>query len=203
MQIDTLTPRIAPLPQPGLLERLTIESPGTLVASLVVIGLAGLLILNARARLRAGLVVLVVTGLLAGGIALIAGLIQTPREALMSRTRELVTALAQLDRPALHTMLSPDAEVEVRGVSTFKGRDTILGAAERYVGEGSITSHAIPEVQGVIDGANAARTQVRVRHSGSVPPASWWRITWYRVSQDEPWTAVKIEPLWIAGHGNL
>ena len=154
-------------------------------------------------RLKAGLVVLVVAGLLAGGIALIGGMVQTPREALMDRTRALVTALAELDRASLHTMLDPEAEVQVRGRSSFRGRELILSTADRYVGNGAISSHAIPEVQGVIDGVNAARTQVRVRHSGSVPPASWWRITWYRASEGEPWTAVKIEPLWISGLGNL
>ncbi len=203
MQLEDLTPRIAPLPQPGLIERLTLESPMTLVASLVVIGLAGVLVLNTRGRLKAGLVVLVLAGLLAGGIALIAGLIQTPRETLLDRTRALVTALAEVDRASLHAMLDPEAEVQVRGMTTFRGRETILSTADRYVGNGAISSHAIPEVQGVIDGPNAARTQVRVRHSGSVPPASWWKITWYRASVDEPWTAVRIEPLWISGRGNL
>ncbi len=205
MQLSDLTPQIAPLPEPGLVERLTLESPGGVVVSLVVIGLAGAVILNARGRLKLGLIVLAVAWALAGASFFIASTVQTPREALMARTRELVRALAEVDSGAMGEILSPDAVVEVRRVKTFRGRESIIRAAEMYVGGSTrIESHRAPEIQAVIDGANAARTQARVRHSGpGIPPASWWRIEWYRPSEGEPWVAVEVKPLWIAGFASF
>lgn len=205
MQFTDEPARIPPLPQPGLVERLTLESPMALVLSLAVIGLAGLIIFNNRGRAGTGLSVLGVAWLLAGAALLVALLVETPRERLMDRTRELVAALAGVDTNALSGMIDEDATVEVRGVRSFEGRDSIIRGAEQYIGSSTrIESHRVPEIQAVIDGPNAARTQVRVRHSGnSVPPASWWRITWYRVSESEPWVAIEIEPLWITGLGNF
>jgi len=204
MQVENLTPQIAPLPEPGLIERLTLESPMPLVLSLLVIGVGGLVVLNSKAKLRPGLLVLAGAWALAGAFLLVGSLVQTPRESLMARTRELISALADVDRASMTRILRQDAEVEVRGFRTFAGRESVIGAAEHYVGgEYAVDSFSVPEIQGVIDGANTARTQARVRHTGPPSPASWWRITWYRASDDDPWVAVKIEPLWIAGLGNF
>ena len=205
MQLDDLAARIPPLPEPGLIERWVLESPFALVLSLALIGIAGLVVFNARGHLRTGLMVQGAAALLAGASILVSILVETPRERLMDRTRTLVAALAKVDTNALTSAIHEDATVDVRGTMSFEGRDRIIKAAERYVGSSTrIDSHSVPEIQGVVDGPNAARTQARVRHSGDqIPPASWWRISWYRASESEPWVAIKIEPLWIAGFGNF
>jgi hypothetical protein len=205
MQLDEFTPQIAPLPQPSIPVRFALETPFPVIGVLLILGLGAVLVLNARARLRTGLVVLSVAALLAGGLGLLAGMVETPREVLQERTRELVDALAQLDQAGMRSVLHEDVAVQVRGARAFEGRDAVIrGAQTRLGGSVSIESHAIPEVQAVIDGENAARTQARVRHTGTgVPPASWWRIDWYRASPESPWEAIRIEPLWISGVGNL
>ncbi|MFI4898868.1 MAG: hypothetical protein ACIARR_13720, partial [Phycisphaerales bacterium JB059] len=198
MQLDEFTPQIAPLPQPSAPVRFALETPFPVIGVLLILGLGAVLVLNARAKLRTGLLVLCVAALLAGALGLLAGLVETPREVLQARTRELVGALAELDEPAMRTVLHRDVAVQVRGARAFEGRDAVIrGAQTRLSGGVSIDSYAIPEVQAVIDGENAARTQARVRHAGpSVPPASWWRIDWYRASPEAPWEAIRIEPLW-------
>ena len=205
MQLDDVAPSIAPLPAPGLFERLVLESPFALALSLALIGLGGLVALNARGRLRTGLVVLGAAWALGGAAVLASVLVETPRERLIRRTRELVAALARVDTDAMRALIHEDASVEVERLSRFSGRDSIIDAASRYLGSTyRLESHATPEVQAVIDGPNAARTQARVRHTGEgIPPASWWRISWYRPSEREPWVAVEIEPLWIAWVGNF
>ncbi len=207
MQAENLTPQIVPLPEPSLPERYLFEAPMVPAVVLAIAAIVLFFILNARGKLRAGAIAAVVLLALAGGLWAMAASVVTPREALISRAREVVDATATADTAALRPMLAEGVEVRVGGQLRYtrSGRDIVLGLVEEYPGgSASIESHRLAEWQAVIDGPGAARTQLRLRHSGAgVPSASWWRLHWRRDAPDSPWIVDRIEPLWLAGIGNF
>ncbi len=204
MQLDDLAAQIVPLPQAPLLERYLFESPLVPVAVLVIGAVVFFVILNARARLRPA--ALAGGGLLAlaAGVWVLASLVVTPRERLIERAGEVIDATASADTAALGPMLAERAEVRVGDRARYTGRAAILAGVEDYLGGGILESHRIADAQAVIDTPLTARAQLRVRHTGSgVPTASWWLIQWRRASPGSPWIVESIEPLWLAGIGNL
>jgi len=205
MQLDDLAPQIVPLPAPPAWERYLLESPVVVLATLGIGAVVALLILNARGRARLGLLISGALVVVAFGVWALAASVVTERELLIARARGLIDATARADVAAIRPMLAERAGVRVGDQTRATTREQILGLVEEYPGGVAIIeSHSIAEAQAVIDGERTARTQVRVKHTGpGLPIASWWLIEWRRDEPESPWIVESIEPLWIAGYGNL
>lgn len=201
---DWINPPVPSLPDPPLFQRFVLEHPEFPALFLVVAAIVVLIVLRAQGRLGAGLFVLLGAAGLAGGIWLTGTLVRTDREILLDRQDRLVQAAAAADTETLAELLSIDARVRstrLAVVRTGIGRDEILTIVKSTLGGPiRVSSAAVIERQGVIDGPNTARTQVHVRvqpESGSRTFA-WFAIVW-RLEPDGVWRVFEIEPLFISG----
>lgn len=194
---------VAPLPSAPLLERFVLENPWPAAILLVLLGIAALVIFNARAKLKPGLISAGVLFVLAGGAYLTSVLVTTPREQMKQATRELVGATARVDLVELERLLSEDLSVRVPRLSRSAGKSETINAVESILGsQYRVREHAILEMQATLDGPRLGRTQVRVRVGsdyGFLP--SWWRVDW-ELGPDGTWSARRVEALWIPGVPN-
>jgi hypothetical protein len=209
------SPSVPMLPSPGVLERWLLESPWVLMGVLAVLGLLALLALRRAGRPQAGAGAMIVALTLAGVAFAVATLITTERERLAARTLDMVALVASARTGELSDYLEPGARVvSVLGIPTPTGRESLLESVRRYPGElFPIREHSTSAVQAVQDGANTARTQLRVwvriakeQAFYDVPTGSWWRINWRRdpgtgPGQWGPWRVTTIELLQLDGMG--
>ncbi|MEM7622009.1 MAG: hypothetical protein AAF235_02260 [Planctomycetota bacterium] len=203
---DWVAPEITPLPEPPLFERLLFESPLLLAIAAVVIGLVAMFALVSRGKRKAALVVLACGLASGGGSFVLGGAVETERERLDARTRELVavTVASEIDR--LGEMLTEDARVDVPQVSRAEiPLGTLLGEgylAAQLARAAGVRDHGIREVQAHADGPNVARTQVSlwVQPGDGGRTGSWWLMDWQR-GGDGVWRARRITCLWLQGFG--
>lgn len=172
-------PAVSPLPGPPLLDRLLYEMPWPSAIALVVVGIIVFTALNRSGRARLGGGILVGTIVLASGNVLLATFVTTPRETVTARSRELVHAVATVNSSAILAIVHPDGQLKEPVRGTRLDREQILHRVREAIPPLGINSARVVESQAAIDGANVARTQVRVAvDSGTVPPYSWWRLHW-------------------------
>ncbi|CAN5751188.1 hypothetical protein BH11PLA1_BH11PLA1_07850 [soil metagenome] len=197
-----------PLDSPPVFEEYVLVSPWPLAVVCAVLGIAACWVLLRLGRGRALAIALLLIGLvLAAGTLIAAGLVETERERVMARTRELVTAAARADFSGVDALLAPDARVVNLGSGEI-ARPRLMSMVERDLaasGRYALKSHAIGTVRAVIDGPNTARAQVNV----TVTPAafgfatsSWWLLRW-RMDAGGVWRITTIEPQQIDGVGAL
>jgi hypothetical protein len=201
---DWINPPVPPLPDPPLFQRFILEHPEFPALFLLVAAVIVLIVLRAQGRLGAGLLVLLGATVLAGGIWLTGTLVRTDREVLLERQDRLVHATAAADTDTLARFLSVDARVRSTRLAIVRagiGRDEILAMVESTLGGPvRVSSVAVIERQGVIDGPNTARTQVhlRVQPESGNKTFAWFAIVW-RLEPDGVWRVFEIEPLFISG----
>jgi hypothetical protein len=195
------TPTVSTLPAPPPLEHYLFESPWLPAVVLVFAAIVATWALNRRARAKQGALVGVGLLVLAGAVVLTAQMVTTTRESLIARTRELVAYTAKADTTALSDLLGGDVLLRAYFFQEPMPKDVLLGRVERYMGrEYPVESHKVDSASAVIDGRNAARTQVHVVvHNPSatmynVPVGSWWRIEW-RLDKDGEWRVTGLECL--------
>lgn len=194
------------LPGAPAVEVLLFESPTPAIIALVVAGLAAFFAMRARGQAGRGALVGGGLALVAAGLVAMASLVVTPREAMSTRTRELVRAVATVDVATLRELLAPDARMIndrfplLRDIDA-SSRDEILANVQEHLGrEHAVQDWAILKMQAKRDGPNAGRTQTQVRVDAGGPNFSWWRIDW-RLEEDGQWRVIGIEPLFIGGLG--
>jgi hypothetical protein len=191
---------VPPLPASPLIERVLLENPWPSAVVCVLVGVVVFMMLNSRRKARLGLAI----GALVFGLGVVAvvlaGLIETDREAIKRSSRALVAAVASVDVAALERLLDEDMELRVTGVSRGAGKEQTIAAVQRYLGSMySVREHRVLDLQSTLDGPRLGRTQVRVRvetDGGMLP--SWWRLDWLRAN-DGSWTVRRIEAMWIPG----
>lgn len=194
------------LPGAPAVQVLLFESPTPAIIALVVAGLAAFFALRARGQAGRGALVGGGLAFVAAGLVAMASLVVTPREAMSTRTRELVRAVATVDVAKLRELLAPDARMIndrfplVRDIDA-SSRDEILTRVEENLGRNQqVQDWSILKMQAKRDGPNAGRTQTQVRVDVGGPNFSWWRIDW-RLDEDGQWRVIGIEPLFISGMG--
>lgn len=196
-------PNIPPLPSPPPIAHFLLENPIPGVALLVLIAVVLFLILNSRGKIKPAIASAALLIALAGALFAVATLIETDREIIKARTRELVAAVARVDRSGMHEVMSEDITPHVTKVRRDATRDELIARVEEYVGGVyGATGHDILDLQAAMYGPRVGRTQTRVRVSsplGTVP--SWWRIDW-QLENDGVWRASRIECLWLPGIPN-
>jgi hypothetical protein len=197
--------QVPSLPSPPLLQRLTLEEPGTLTVAFVVAAAIGFYVLNRQGKASRGFLAAAIGVGLAIGVQVLARLIETDRERIMGATAELVRTTAHADVEELSKLLakevrfSNDFDLTNSEVQTDKAwdRDEILAKVREYMTRRyALKEAAILETQGIIDRPGVGRTQVRVRavpEAAGFPIISWWRIDW--VKKDDGWVVKGIQPM--------
>lgn len=191
---------VPPLPSGSLFDRYILEDTWALGAILALAAAVAIFLLLKQQRPA---MALCIGGSLAAACAavLLAGwLVETPREIVSRNTQEMVFAVARQDRPALTSLLAPEAQLTSSPRGPAEGRAEILSLVESYSQlRGNVQDHAVLEVQASQDGPNTARTQVLVRvWAFGAPVFSWWRLD-FRRTGDGSWTCTRIEELWDSG----
>lgn len=201
---DFINPNVAPLPEPGFVQRFVLEQPALPAVVILIAGLVALIALRQRDAFRAGLIAFLTAALLAIALVAAGSLIDTDREQLIARQDRLVHAVAHAEIRELDRLLAPDARVGGNELPVLRGgldREAILSTVRTYLGQRfTVSTLGTIERQAVVDGPNAARTQIylRVVTESSGQTWTWFRIGW-RLGDDGQWRAVLVEPLFISG----
>ena len=198
---------VPPLPKPPAVEVVAFESPLFAAIALVVAGLAVAWALRGGSRAKLGRLAAGGLAIVAGGLMVTAAMVETPREKMSRRTRELVRAAVTADVGTMREILAVDARVRAgerfRWVGRIEanGRDEIISRVEREIGkELRIENWAVLKLEAKRDGPNVGRTQTQVRVDIGGPVFSWWRLDW-RQDEDGEWRVIGIEPLFLGGVG--
>jgi len=169
------------------------DTPYWILALLAVVGLALLMSANARQEkrlARAGV------GVLAAGVllALVSYFVQTDKEKVLGRSKELVAAVEKKDKAAMDKLLHPG--VTLSGPQLTK--DQIIAVAVEKVEQYRITNiklsaeAPVRRSAGVIDVSGTVTANPEVLGMGGNTPTDW-RFVW--VKTPEGWRVREIIPL--------
>jgi hypothetical protein len=204
---DSPVPR---LPDPPALAHYFLESPWFAVVGLVLGGALALIVLNRQGRAGLGAGMMLAGFALAAMVAVVALLVETQRELLIRQTRELVARTAAADTAALGPMLSDRVSFSSSlplGQALPVDKESLLDSVRTNLGQSyRIAEHSTGGEQATIDGANTARTQLRVwvelnrdQAITGAPIGSWWRIDW-RLEGDQ-WRVSGLTLMQLDGLG--
>lgn len=197
-------PDPTPLPGPSTVSRLLFENPLPLTLVLLVAGLVLYVVLNARTRFKHGLMAAGACVLAAGGVWILAALVQTDHEKMRETARDLVEAVAEANLADLDQLLAPEAHLSAVPTLGDIGRSAIIEAVDSNLGPGrlfEVDEHSIQEMQTALDGPSSGRVQLRVRvqtKQMGFPNVSWWGLGLSR-GADGTWRVVSIRALAIRG----
>lgn len=190
-------PAPPPLPRPPFFEHYLFENPWPLVVLLAVAGAVCFLRLRGTGKNTGALVAAGCLLVCALGAWLLAGSVETGREAIARKTEELVAGAARADVSALDALLSEDLSLFRPGGGESLGKAETLERVRRDLGGFyKIGNWAVLDVQSMTDSPRTGVTQARVRvtlEAAGFPNISWWKIDW-RKGPDGEWRAVTIDP---------
>lgn len=206
---------VQPLPSPPLWEYLLLESPLAFFVALIVVEVLVCFESARRRSLRLQVVGTLAVFAVAMILLVVSRSIETEREKLQARTRELIDAAATVDIATLDPLLSESVGINLlAGMSIPAGKQGLLRAVREYLGERyPLAEHSIGRVQASVDGVNVARTQVRVwvkpkeRTLYDFATGGWYRLDWRRdpvadqPGQFGPWRVSSISMLQLDGIG--
>lgn len=199
-----INPDVPALPDPPAFQRYVFEQPLLPAIAAVVIGVIVFVGLRNAGKGKAALGVL--AGLLLAGVGLYTAgaVVQTDRERLLLAQDELIGAVADADLESLETLIAEDARLRaprLRPLVDGLGKSGILTTVRTTTGGAyPVRDYGIIERQGIIDGPNAARTQVylRVESEAAGGTFTWLRLAWRRDGSGA-WRVIEIEPLFLSG----
>lgn len=203
-----LTPPSLPsLPRPPIIPHLLFESPLPLSIAILAAGVIAAIAFRRRARSKRGGMILVVSLLVAGAALALGWLVETPRESVIERTRLLVDAVARADADALDDLLAPDCLVTFdRAPDGWTKPETIDWITDNLRGRYTVSRHEVTGVQARIGpqrGLARTRPSVRVTPDITARPHGFVCLVTWREDPDGSWKALRIEPLWLQGYGDL
>jgi hypothetical protein len=199
-----INPDVPALPKPPAFERFVFEQPLLPAVALAVLGVVVLVALRNAGKGKAGLGVC--AGLVVGAAGLLAAgaMVETDRERLLAAQDAVVAAVADADTGALETLLADDVRLRaprLRLIRSGLGKPGILTTVRTTTGGAyPVRDFGIIERQGVLDGPNAARTQIhlRVESEAAGGTFAWFRLAWRR-DAGGAWRVLEIEPLFLSG----
>lgn len=192
------------LPSPPMLDRYLFEQPWPVGVGSAALGVLGAtLVLRRGGKVALAAVSVVAGALICGAVFVTAAMVETPREVIGARTRQLVDAVVSADTARTGALLASDVRLVYAGTSPAGlERGAILNRMEAFRnGPLSVRQHSIRRMQAHMDGAQIGRTQVQVMvepEATRFPTYSWWRLDW-RQEPDGEWRVFWIESLAIDG----
>ncbi len=139
---------------------------------------------------------------LAGGLWLLARIVVTDREEVMTRTRQLVGATAKARTSELAGLLDDRVRLQYFRAPAGLDKQGVLCAVEADLGQTyRVTEWALQEFQAVRESDTRMHTQIRVRvtpEAWNFPHVSWWAVDWEK--RGSVWKAVAIRPIVIQFH---
>lgn len=206
MQLQGPTTADVPqLPPTPLHETWLLEQPlPVAIVALLLLGGIGLAMLRRGNKAR-GLALLSASLLAASGLMTLGAIVETPREAISSRSSELVGVVADGDLARLEGLLDLSATISQPNFRfPFRiersGREAVLEEVRQFAGSGVVGSLVVLERRAATEGPQVGVSQVRVRAldgEGGWVGHSWWRLDW--VLRDRGWVVRDIRPLWFQG----
>jgi hypothetical protein len=176
-------PSPPPLPEPPVLERYLFEQPWMPLGVLVLVGLVSLFWMQHRGQAKRGGVIAGICLVLAGGLALLATLVETSRERARLATDVLVAAVAQGDGETLRRELTPDARVfHAKAPAVGVSRDDIADFVSRNfssTGMYRVSDRKIEQFQAaeLADGRVQVQVKVRVTSpAANLPVRAWLKM---------------------------
>lgn len=195
-------PSPIPLPDSPWFQHHFLEHSGWPASIIVLLGLSLFLILSQGERRALG--VKIAGALLAMGVLVwgIGRLVETPAEALATRTHTLVGLIAKANTTAASPMLDDAVVIKAQTFATSSDKASTLERVQVLLGTlYPIKDWAILETQSHIDDPTRARTRVLVRSESDVGIGinfSWWLLTWQRGAGGE-WRVTRVEGEAIQG----
>lgn len=172
-----------------------------MVIGLLAVAVVGLVVMNRRSQLRAGLVIAGLCLLGAGSLALTASRVTTDRELIASGTRRLIAAATMGDSKTVGEILSSDARLTLAGAGSFSlDREELLAGVEALNDKVGLDGHRILDLTESVDGPNVGRSRVVVRvnlKEGGLAFSSW-EMLWRREG-DTRWRLMRMECLSVNG----
>lgn len=195
-------PSPIPLQQSPWFQHQFLEHSGWPASIVALLGLSFFLILSHAGRRALGVKVagaLLVLGAIVWGVG---KFVQTPAEALASRTAALVGFIAKANTTAAAPMLDESVAISAGSFASSSDKASTLERVRVLLGSVyPIKDWAILESQARVEGENRARTRVLVRSESDVGIGvnfSWWLLTWQRGTDGE-WRVTKVQGEAIQG----
>jgi len=200
------SPNVPQLPDPPVLERYFLESPLVVIGALVVLGVVAGVILVRSGKDRLGIAAGFAGVALAAGVWLLADQVETEREVIRGRSRQLEEAVAEADPTRASSLLAQDVEAVSLVTPRGAGLDWILDFIRTdMAGRFAIHEHRVRRVEAVIDGPNVARSQIHVTVTPEFTRAPQFvvvKLDWRRELPDGEWLVIGITPVHVAGVSN-
>lgn len=205
MQLDIPSP--PPLPSPPLLTHYTVENPWPVCAVLVLATVVAFSVFHQRGDVRRGVLVALPLAVCAVGVAVLARVITTPREAIARAARTLVKSVAECDTTVLESSLDDTCTLYYYQVPSGLPREGIADAVSTTFAKGApyrLAGWQIESLQVRTTGPTSGQAQIKVLarpEQWNLPHLSWWRVD-YRKGADAQWRASAIMPLHVQGVDN-
>ena len=199
-----INPDVPALPEPSAFQKFVFEQPLLPAIALALLGVVLFVGLRNAGKTKAALGACLGLLVVAGGLVATGTLVETERERLLAQQDALVRAVADADLDALESLLADDVRLRARRLSAITngmGKPAFLTCLRTTTGGAyRVRDYGIIERQGVLDGPNAARTQVylRVDSESAGGTFTWFRLAWRR-NPDGAWRVIEIEPLFLSG----
>jgi len=186
------------LEEPGITDHFLLESPWLPALGIAALAVVLFPVFVKLAGVARGITLTLVLLLLAGGIIALAQVIDTPREQVMDRTRQLVQQAAAGDDLSVGKFLSEKVKLRTPDQPFSLGRKSILKLVQRNKGGRMVRSCTIREIRAGRSNRAKMITQVLVvvtPSAGELFTPTWWQLQWTR--NDDDWQVEKITWLTI------
>lgn len=191
------------LTPPPLWQEWLFENPWPLVIVLIVLAVVLRLMATRSRRPRGYRFNYAALGALlaALGVYLLTVFVETDRERLVDRTRQLVAATAPLDTAAIDALIARGAVVTGPAGETWVLYDDIRPELERAVGRHGIARHALRSLAADVVSSVRGRSLLSLSTTTDdlgLPIRTQWLITW-RKEGDGTWRVIELQ--WLEFQG--
>ena len=201
----TRPPRLAP--GPTILETF-FEQPLLTAGFAIFLGLILFFVFSRSGKARRAVVAAGVCVAAAAALFALAHVVETDREKVKQRTRDLVDAVQRADMVAIGEMLAPTASGAFYGNTVAAPRDALLERLDNALRQYPVESARITTLEAAsrLKGAAQTRTRVVIRVPEAtfydIPNYAWFLIDW-RIDASGEWIATRVELEVIEGSPEL
>jgi len=183
------------------------ESPNPIAATLAAAAAAAVLMAlrNSGSRRRRWVVVAAVLPLAFAACLIASHMMETDRERIMARTRELLSATVPLDRSVIRRMIDREAGFVDKSERTCFDAVRSIGLLESWLREMPIASHEVREEAATLQGPGTAESSIMVwtmfadedaaqrMGFGASRVTSAWRFRWRYDEEHRNWRVTQVQ----------